>query len=93
MAKLSGIVLLSVWSYAALSFAVSGAAEAQQREARLLKGFLDDRPATLASCDQAKYGVCLEEANTFCRQMTNSGGAAATCIQEKMQQCKSQFGC
>ena len=94
MAKLTTrIVWLSLCSYSVLSFAVSGAAEAQQREARLLlNGALGERPATLAACDQAKYGRCLDEGTQWCGQANNSGSTAATCIKEK-QQCKSQHGC
>jgi hypothetical protein len=85
MAKLSRIVLLSLWSYAALSVAVTGAAEAQQREARLVPVPVREHPVTLASCDATKFKQCVDAAMKSCA----AGGACPNAE----EQCKASSGC
>jgi hypothetical protein len=87
MAKLSRIALLSLWSYAALSVAVTGAGQAQQREARLVPVPLRERPMTLASCDQARFKQCLDAAMRGC-----AASAGNTCPNPE-EQCKALSGC
>ena len=87
MAKLSRIVLLSLWSYAALSVAVTGAGQAQQREARLVPVPLRERPATLASCNPAQFKQCLDAAIKTC------AAAPGNACPNPEEQCKALSGC
>jgi hypothetical protein len=79
MAKLSRIVLLSLWSYAALSVAVTGAGQAQQREARLVPVPLRERPTTLASCDRSKFKECVDAATRSCAAGSGCPNAEEQC--------------
>jgi hypothetical protein len=87
MARLSRIVLLSLWTYAALSVAVTGAGQAQQREARLVPVPLRERPTTLASCNQAQFKQCLDAAMRACAASPDNA------CPNPEQQCKALSGC
>ena len=85
-----GSVRLVALLAAALSFAASGASQAEQREARLLKGLLGERPATLVSCDPAQFKTCVDAALKYCELLNADKGS---CWQDRQQQCKTQSGC
>jgi hypothetical protein len=82
---------LALLAAAAVSFAASDASRAEQREARLLKGPLSERPATLASCNEAQFKTCVDAALRYCEALVSAD--KGNCWQERQQQCKTQYGC
>lgn len=85
--------LLALLAAAAVSFSACGAGQAEQREARLLKGPLSERPATLASCNEAQFKTCTDAAARYCEVFPLSSADKNKCWQERLQQCKTQYGC
>jgi hypothetical protein len=57
--------LLTLLSIAQLA---AGASWAEQREARLLRGPMTERPVILAACDTGKWNQCLNQGHTTCTQ-------------------------
>jgi hypothetical protein len=84
------IRLVALLAAATLSVAVSGASQAEQREARLLKGLLGERPATLVSRNQTQFKTCVDAALRYCEVLNADKGS---CWQDRQQQCKAQSGC
>ena len=90
----AGVVwFVALLAAAALSFAVSSASQAEQREARLLKGLLGERPVTLVSCDQAQFKTCVDAAIRYCEMLPPANAEKGSCWQDRQQQCKTQSGC
>ena len=71
----------------------AGAGQAEQREARLLKGPLGERPAILASCNDAQFKTCMDAAARYCEVFPLSAPDKNKCWQDRQQQCKTQYGC
>jgi hypothetical protein len=82
--------LVALLAAAALSFAVCGASQAEQREARLQKGLFGERPATLVSCNQSQFKTCVDAALKACEVLLSE---KASCWQDRQQLCKTQSGC
>jgi len=57
--------LLALLSVAQL---VAGASWAEQREARLLRGPMTEKPVIPAACDTGKWNRCLHQGYTACSQ-------------------------
>lgn len=71
----------------------AGGGQAEQREARLLKGPFSERPATLASCNEAQFKSCTDAAARYCEVFPLGSADKGKCWQERFQQCKTQYGC
>jgi hypothetical protein len=82
--------LVALLAAAALSFAVSGVSQAEQREARLLKGLFGERPVTLVACNESQFKTCVDAALKYCEVLNAD---KASCWQDRQQQCKTQSGC
>lgn len=91
-ARLLALLAAAVVSFAA-SFAVCGAGQAEQREARLPKGPLSERPAISASCNEAQFKTCTDAAARYCEVFPLGAADKNKCWQDRQQQCKTQYGC
>ena len=77
---------------AVVSLGVGSSGQAEQREARLLRGPVTERPIVQAACDTVKWNHCLQQGRNACSQKSPAdkkvceGGVYSSC-QDQVKGC------